>query len=58
VRREIPERKSCFWCERKSFFGRNQREGIGAQGKSHNSNSKQRKFQVRGVFLVICILGE
>jgi len=26
-----------------------QREGIGAQGKTHNSNSKQRKFQIRGV---------
>jgi len=40
VRSEIPERKLWFWCEQKSFFGRNQREGIGAQGKTHNSNFK------------------
>jgi len=34
--------------KRKAVLGRNQREDIGAQGKTQNSNSKQRKFQVRG----------
>jgi len=35
--------------QRKADLGRNQREDIDAQGKTHNLNSKQRKFQVREV---------
>jgi len=44
------QRENCdSGVERKAIVGRNQREGIGAQGKTYNSNFKQRKFQVRGV---------
>jgi len=48
MRSEISERNCDSGVKRIADLGRNQRGDIGAQGKTHNSNSKQTKFQVRG----------